>query len=73
MPAVVKDANADQLVRVVNEQSEKVRSFKATVTMQLTVGSGYGARAGIVSVCTTDRLRSGKRWNNLHFADPVAK
>jgi outer membrane lipoprotein-sorting protein len=41
MPAVVKDANADQLVRVVNEQSEKVRSLIATVTIQLTVGGEH--------------------------------
>jgi hypothetical protein len=50
MPAVVKDANADQLVRVVNEQSEKVRSLVATVTIQLTVG---GERKGNVSDYTS--------------------
>ncbi len=50
MPAVVKDANADQLVRVVNDQSEKVRSLKATVTIQLTVG---GERKGNVSNFTS--------------------
>jgi outer membrane lipoprotein-sorting protein len=50
MPAVVKDANADQLVRVVNEQSEKVRSLTASVTIQLTVG---GERKGNVSNYTS--------------------
>jgi hypothetical protein len=41
MPAVVKDANADQLVRMVNEQSQKVQALKATVTIQLTVGGEH--------------------------------
>ena len=50
MPAIVKDAAADQLVRMVNDQNQKMQSLRASVTFQVSVG---GARKGKVTNYTS--------------------
>jgi hypothetical protein len=50
MPPLVQSATADQLVAIVNKQSESIHSLKATVTIQVSVG---GARKGKVTNYTS--------------------
>jgi hypothetical protein len=50
MPSLVQTATADQLVAAVNKQSDSIRSLKATVTIQVSVG---GARKGKVTDYTS--------------------
>ena len=59
MPAAIRDAAADELVRLVNQQNQQIQTLKATVGFQVSVG---GARKGKVTDYTTlsgyIRLRS---------------
>ncbi len=50
MPPLVQSAAADQLVSIVNRQSDSIHSLKATVTIQVSVG---GARKGKVTDYTS--------------------
>ena len=50
MPPVVMNAEADQLVRLVNEHAQKITSLKASVGFQVSVG---GERKGKVTDYTT--------------------
>ena len=50
MPPLVQGATADQLVSIVNKQSDSIHSLKATVTIQVSVG---GARKGKVTDYTS--------------------
>lgn len=50
MPTIVRDAAAEQLVKLVNDENHRVRSLKATVGIQLSVG---GTRKGKVTDYTT--------------------
>ncbi len=50
MPAVVRSAEADQLVQLVNEQNQRMQTLKASVDFQVSVG---GQRKGKVTDYTT--------------------
>ena len=50
MPSLVKNAAADQLVQVVNDENQRIQSLKATVGFQVSIG---GARKGKVTDYTT--------------------
>ena len=50
MPSVIRDAAADQLVKLVNDRHDQVQSLKASVGFQVSVG---GERKGRVTEYTT--------------------
>ncbi len=50
MPGIVKDASADQLVQIINQENHAVQTLAATVGLQVSVG---GAKKGKVTDYTT--------------------
>lgn len=64
MPSVVKDAAADQLVLLVNQQNARIQSLKATVSFQVSVGgekkgkvTDYTSLSGYILLRAPDMLR----------------
>jgi hypothetical protein len=64
MPALVQSAAADQLVAIVNEQSDSIHSLKATITIRVSVGGAtkgkvtdYTSLGGYILLRTPEMLR----------------